>query len=95
VEINSVAVKEGDIIGLHNGVLATSGQDVPQVVLRLLEIMSAAEHDLITLYAGAEVSEPAAQAMTAEIQRHYPEPRYEVQCVPGGQPYYHYILSVE
>ncbi len=95
VEINDVAVNTGDIIGLHNGVLAVSGQAVDDVVMRLLEIMAARDHDLITLYAGAEVSEPAAEAMTAAIQAVYPEPRYEVQNHPGGQPYYHYILSVE
>ncbi len=95
VEINGVAVREGDIIGLHNGVLVTSGHDLAEVVLRLLEIMSAQDHDLITLYSGAEVSEQATQAMKAAIQARYPEPRYEVQCHAGGQSYYHYILSVE
>jgi len=95
VEINGVAVHEGDIIGLHNGVLVTSGHDLAEVVLRLLEIMSAQDHDLITLYSGAEVSEQAVQAMKAAIQTRFPEPRYEVQCLAGGQPYYHYILSVE
>src|SRR5258706_7749541 len=41
VEINDVAVNTGDIIGLHNGVLAVSGQAVDDVVMRLLEIMAA------------------------------------------------------
>ena len=59
VEINGVAVSEGDIIGLRNGVLAVGGHAVPEVVLRLLEVMAAGEHELITLYSGGDVATPA------------------------------------
>jgi hypothetical protein len=93
VEINGVAVNEGDIIGLHNGVLAASGKAVAEVVLRLLEIMSAGERELITLYSGGEVTAEAAERMVAAVQAAYP--RAAVETHAGGQPYYHYILSVE
>jgi DAK2 domain fusion protein YloV len=93
VEINGVAVTEGDIIGLHNGVLAIGGHSVPEVVMGLLKVMSAGEHDLVTLYFGADVSAEAAEQMAATIRQAYPHPTVEVHA--GGQPYYHYILSVE
>jgi DAK2 domain fusion protein YloV len=95
VEINGVAVSEGDIIGLCNGVLAVGGQSIPDVVMRLLEAMSAGEHELITLYSGAEVSADAADQVAAAVRAVYPEPKYAVEIHAGGQPYYHYILSVE
>lgn len=95
VEINGVAVGEGDIIGLRNGVLAVGGRSISDVVMRLLEAMSAGEHELITLYSGAEVNAGDAQAMAAAIRAAYPEPNYTVEIQAGSQPYYHYILSVE
>jgi dihydroxyacetone kinase-like predicted kinase len=94
VEINGVAVNEGDIIGLRNGALAVGGQSVPEVVLRLLEAMGAGEHELITLYSGADVSPEAAEQMAAAVRAAYPEP-HQVELHPGGQPHYYYILSVE
>ena len=95
VEINAVAVSEGDIIGLRNGVLAVGGHSIPEVVMRLLEAMSAGEHELITLYSGAEVNAEAAEAMAGAVRAAYPEPKHAVEIHAGGQPYYHYILSVE
>jgi DAK2 domain fusion protein YloV len=94
VEINDVAVHEGDIIGLRNGTLVVGGLAVPEVVLRLLEVMEAGRHDLITLYAGSELSAADQAATEAAVKAAYPEP-IEVQTHAGGQPYYHYILSVE
>jgi len=93
VEINEVAVNEGDIIGLRNGVLAVGGHAIAEVVLRLLEVMAAGEHELITLYSGGEVREADAAAMTAAVRAAYPT--LSVEAHPGGQPYYHYIISVE
>jgi uncharacterized protein len=95
VEINGVAVKEGDIIGLRNGVLAVGGRSISEVVRRLLEVMAAGEHELITLYSGADVSDADAEAMAAAVRAAYPEPDHRVETHVGGQPYYHYILSVE
>jgi dihydroxyacetone kinase-like predicted kinase len=93
VEINGVAVHEGDIIGLHNGVLAAGGHDVTEVVVRLLEIMSARERELITLYSGGEVSAEAAERVAGAVREAYPQASVETHS--GGQPHYHYILSVE
>ena len=93
VEINGVAVSEGDIIGLRNGALAVGGRSVSGVVLQLLEVMAASEHELITLYSGAEVSAPEADAMLTAVRAAYPS--LSVESHQGGQPYYHYILSVE
>jgi DAK2 domain fusion protein YloV len=93
VEINGVAVAEGDKIGLRNGVLAVSGQSVTEVVLRLLETMSAGEHELITLYSGADLSPAADEQTAAAVRQAYPN--LSVETHPGRQPHYDYILSVE
>jgi dihydroxyacetone kinase-like predicted kinase len=93
VEIDGVSTAEGDVIGLHNGVLVVAGQSLPQVMLDLLAHMQAAERELVTLYHGAEVAPAEAETMSAAIAAAYPHLGVDVHS--GGQPHYHYILSVE
>src|SRR6185436_11848792 len=50
VELDGVAVTEGQPIGLRNGSLAVSAASVPEAVTGLLDKMKAGEHELVTLY---------------------------------------------
>lgn len=93
VEINGVSTAEGDLIGLHNGVLAVSGQALEPVLLALLAHMQAADRELVTLYHGADVTPAEAEAMAATLTATHPHLTVEVHS--GGQPHYFYILSVE
>ncbi len=93
VEIDGVSTAEGDLIGLHNGVLVVAGQDLTQVMLDLLARMQAAERELATLYHGAEVTPEATAALAAAVSAAYPN--LDVQTHSGGQSHYHFILSLE
>ncbi len=93
VEIDGVSTREGDIIGLHNGVLAVAGQSLPQVLLALLAHMRCSEREIVTLYHGAEITPAEAGTMAAAVQAAYSNLSVEVHS--GGQPHYHYILSAE
>lgn len=91
--INGVQVVEGQIIGLHNGELKVAGATVEEAVQGLLEEMDAGEHEIITLYYGEGVSQADADALADLLHEHWPD--QEIEVVAGGQPHYHYILSVE
>jgi DAK2 domain fusion protein YloV len=91
--IDGIKVSEGEIIGLHNGTLKVTGSKVEEVVRGLLKEIGAAEAEIVTLYWGETVSEEDAQALAEIVQQDWPE--QEIEPIPGGQPYYHYILSVE
>jgi DAK2 domain fusion protein YloV len=93
VEIDGVRTTEGDMIGLHNGVLVVAGQDLTQVLLDLLKHMQAAERELVTLYHGADVAPAAAEAMAASLKAAFPN--LDVETHSGGQAHYYYILSLE
>jgi len=93
VELDGVAVREGQIIGLHNGSLKTAGDDLPGTTLRLLDLMGAGERELISLYYGAEVTEAQVGEMVEAIRAAYPDQQVEIHS--GGQPHYYYILSAE
>jgi len=93
VQINGLQVREGQVIGLLNGVLEVAGDDENAVIEGLLRRMDAGAKELITVYYGEDVSTAEAEAMVARIRRAYPE--QEIELVSGGQPYYRYILSAE
>lgn len=93
VELNDVQVTEGHLIGLHNGQLKVAGDDLTDTVLRLLEAMGAAQHEVISLYYGADMSEAEAEGLAETLRQRYPEQAVEFHF--GGQPHYYYIISVE
>ncbi|MEP7357990.1 MAG: kinase, partial [Anaerolineales bacterium] len=93
VELNGVAVTEGQPIGLRNGALAVASSSIPEVVLGLLEQMNAGQCELVTLYSGADVAPETAEGMAAAIRAAYPNLTVEMHA--GGQPHYDYLLSVE
>jgi len=93
VELDGVHVSEGQVIGLHNGTLVVSGDSIETALLELLEHMHAAQHELITLYYGSDLSGTQANQITDQVRKRYTS--VEVELHEGGQPHYPFILSVE
>jgi hypothetical protein len=91
--INGLAVADGEIIGLHNGELKATGTKMAEVVQALLKKMGAAEREIITLYYGEDVSEGDTNALVDLLRQRWHD--QEIEVIAGGQPHYHYILSVE
>jgi dihydroxyacetone kinase-like predicted kinase len=93
VELDGVPVKEGEIIGLVNERLVASGSGIEQVLWLMLEEMALSEREILTLYYGNGIEADQVDELASRISEHYPD--QEIELVQGGQPYYHYILSVE
>jgi DAK2 domain fusion protein YloV len=91
--INGIDVDDGQIIGLHNGDLKVTGEKVDDVVVSLLEEMNASEGEIITMYYGNSTSEEEANALAQVLQDKWTD--LEIEVVEGGQPHYHYVVSVE
>ena len=92
-EYNGIAIRQGDIIGLHNGQIAFSGHTVQEVVLEMMNQIMTDDDELITVYYGADVSEEDAKAVSEEIESRFDY--CDVECHSGGQPLYYYLISVE
>ena len=92
-EFNGIEIKEGDIIGLHNGQIEFSGSDIDHVALETMRNVVTDEDELITVYYGADVTEEAAASLAEQLGEEYPECDVEYHC--GGQPLYYYLISVE
>lgn len=92
-EYNGVTIKQGDIIGLHNGKIEYSGSSIHDVVMEMMKAVVDDEDELITVYFGADTTEEDAEQIAAEIGDAYPN--CDVECHMGGQPLYYYLISVE
>ena len=92
-EYNGIEIKQGDIIGLHNGQIEFSGQSVHDVVLEMMKQIITDEDELITVYYGADVAEEDAKHIAQEIESQYAD--CDVEYHNGGQPLYYYLISVE
>lgn len=92
-EYNGIQIKQGDIIGLHNGQIEFSGSSIHDVVMDMMKSIITDEDELITVYYGADVSEADAEAISADIEKSYDF--CDVECHNGGQPLYYYLISVE
>jgi hypothetical protein len=92
-KVDGIEVKEGEIIGLLNNKLVTTGPDREEVAWDLLEKMGAHERELITIYWGGDLTESDAEQFQSRVQEHFSNA--EVELVHGGQPFYDYIISAE
>jgi DAK2 domain fusion protein YloV len=92
-QINGLQVQKGDIIGLLNDTLVTSGHTLEEVVYETLRQVEVEEYEIVTVYYGDGVTQAQAESLGEDISQRYPD--LEVELINGGQSYYHYILSVE
>jgi dihydroxyacetone kinase-like predicted kinase len=93
VEIDGVKVKSGQVIALLDGKLVASAQSVQEALLELLEKADAAQHELVTLYYGEDLSHAESNRIADVVREKYAALEVEVQ--DGGQPHYQFVVSVE
>ena len=93
VTLDGVEVNEGEYIGLVNGRLSASGEDMSTVFAQMLSAMEMEDREILTLYYGNDVTPQDAQAVATEINELYED--VEIELMPGGQPHYFYILGAE
>lgn len=90
-KINGESIRPGEYLGLADGVMLrgeTLWEATLAVVTRLAEPGS-----LVTLYYGGETSQAMAEDIAVQLQKCLPDIELEVHY--GGQPLYHFIISVE
>ena len=88
-----LAIKKGDFMGIDDTGICSSGPDMKEVAGKLVGHMMNDEYGLLTLYYGAEVKEEEAGALRESLAEVYPD--IDIEVMPGGQPVYYYILSLE
>jgi DAK2 domain fusion protein YloV len=92
VELDGVAVREGQAIGLADGVLVVARDDVDECLLALLD-GRADSHDVATLFHNADVSTARAESVIGSIAERFPE--LEVELHSGAPDLYAYLAVLE
>ncbi len=91
--LDGIEVKAGHVIGLIDGMLAGAGEDREELALRMLHQMRADEKEIVTFYYGDSVTAKEAERLAGQVRQKFPS--QQVEIINGGQPHYHYIISVE
>ena len=86
-------IKEGDIIGIHNGRIEVVGKSIHDIALELVKHVVEDGDSLITIYYGQDTKQEDADALGAEVAEMFSDLDVEVQY--GGQPLYYYLISAE
>ena len=91
--IDGFDLSEGDIIGMSAGKIVSKDKLVGEATIKLVEKMMNEDKVNITLFYGEGVNEEDANALCDKLQEKYPD--CEVSAIPGGQPVYYYLISIE
>ena len=92
-EIDNIKIHEGDIMGIGDSGILTTGNDIEDVTFESLKKIVDEDTEIISVYYGADVAEEAAEQFRARAAEAFPTCDVELQY--GGQPIYYYILSAE
>lgn len=93
-EFGGFKIKEGDIMGLVNGKLEFVGESPVRIGYKVAKDMLNKNSTFVTIIYGDSVSEADAEELQKLI-RAKAGSNVEISLVNGGQPVYHFIISVE
>ena len=92
-EFDGFSIKQGDYLALEEGKLFGTDQDLTALLNKLAAEAVEKDASFISLYFGEDVSEEDAQAAGELFTQACPDA--EIAVLPGGQPVYYYIISME
>jgi len=93
VTLNGVSVEKGMLIGLLERKIVAAGDDMTEVLTAIIEKAALADGDLVTLYWGDPLTADEAREIESRVSGAFSS--IELELVEGGQPDYHFILSIE
>ncbi len=91
--LDGLDIKEGNYLALLNGKLYDTSTDIDEMLQVLAKAALESGAEFVTLFYGEDVTEEQAEGakrIFAEIC-----PDADVSVVPGGQPVYYYLISIE
>jgi hypothetical protein len=91
VEMNGLAVRKGDWLGLADGKAVSGGGDFDEVASAVAERLLAEPRGVLMLLKGAD--EPDLDRLLCDLAERHPDLEVDVQT--GGQPHYPLLLSAE
>jgi uncharacterized protein len=90
-ELNGLAVRAGQFLGLADGEAVLAGESFDEVTRAVVERLLSEPRGVLTLLTGAD--EPELDGLLAWVAESHPEVELDVHA--GGQPHYPLLLSAE
>jgi len=92
-KVNGYDIKEGDYIGIFDGDIVCSGEDIESIPLALLNKIVKPDDCVISVFYGEDIPEDKASKFEKTVRGTFPD--CDVELHYGGQPVYYYLFSVE
>ena len=92
-EISGTTIHEGETLGLVNGKIKCCHLDRLECIKGIMNEVENEDAIAVTVYYGEGAYEEQAEEVAALFAEKYPDA--EVMTLPGGQPVYSYIISIE
>ena len=90
-QLNGVAIRKGNFLGLAGGEPVAQGADFDEVAQAVFERLLAEPRSFVTLLTGED--SPDVTELVAALEREHPDLEFEVHA--GGQPHYPLLVSAE
>lgn len=91
--LQGLEIRQGDYMAIIDGRIRAAAADLESALLEALKQAGGDSKELATLYRGADLSQAAADGISARLSADFPNLEYELVC--GGQALYPLIVSVE
>lgn len=91
--VDGLEVKVGDIMGLDEHSVLTTGKDILDTTVELVDKLVKSDSSNITLFYGEGITEEDSVNLQSKLEEKYPD--IDISMVYGGQPVYYYIISIE
>ena len=92
-EIDDVEIHKNDYIGIVDGNIKVDNPDLIKTTTEMIEKMLDDDSEIITIMYGRDTSEEEAQEVISQLEEKHDDLEFEIH--DGGQPVYHFLVSVE
>jgi dihydroxyacetone kinase-like predicted kinase len=92
-QLGSFKIKRKQPIGFLDGDLVAVGSSAVDVLDKVLARLDLSKAEVVTVYCGADAKPAEAEQVSDSIREKHSQ--LQIEVVPGGQPHYSYIVSVE
>ncbi|MEG1243394.1 MAG: DAK2 domain-containing protein [Oscillospiraceae bacterium] len=91
--VNGQQIKQGQILGMEEGKITVVDEDIVRAAYKATRHMVKKHSSVITIIYGNDTTEEQAQTLSKLLSDKFSS--VEVSLINGGQPVYHFIISIE
>nr|WP_199729719.1 DAK2 domain-containing protein [Aerococcus agrisoli] len=91
--VDGLEIHKDHFMGIVNGKIVSEDQDLQTETINMINAMIDEDKELVTLIFGEDTDQATAEAIAEAVETANED--IEVEIVDGGQPVYHFLVSVE